>query len=45
MANSFGGSTRIKTSWIPATNRLTSTWEYIGEAMSESNARKLIHGK
>lgn len=30
--------------WRPAVDRLTSTWEYVGPAMYENDARQLIYG-
>lgn len=38
------GITSSRKSWTPAVNRLTSTWEYIGPAMDEQEARQLIYG-
>lgn len=35
---------KMKKGWVPAINRMTSTWEYIGPAMDEKKARKLIYG-
>lgn len=37
-------SSKTLKAWIPAINRLTSTWEYIGEAMPQSDAKELIYG-
>lgn len=39
-----GVNTQMK-KWVPAISRLTSTWEYIGASMDESQARSLIYGE
>lgn len=44
LAPSFGASSKMATSWQPAINRLTTTWEYIGPAMGKSDAQRLIYG-
>jgi GNAT superfamily N-acetyltransferase len=44
LAASRGKTTgKAMRAWIPAINRLTSTWEYIGPAMDEQTARNLIY--
>lgn len=42
----FGPSSSlsIRTKWIPAVNRLTTTWEYIGPALARDQAQALIYG-
>lgn len=37
------GRTSTLMNWTPAISRLTSTWEYIGPALDEQQAKKLIY--
>lgn len=37
------GASSGQKSWLPAVNRLTSTWEYVGPAMSGDEARRFVY--
>ena len=43
-ARGLGKTSTKAYSWKPAVNRLTTTWEYIGETMDTKEARSLIYG-